>query len=1107
MDNNEKPLFIKDGDDVFIQRNSNDSESNNPTYGIRTSVYKHFESNMRVVVCRTSSPIFTLNIYVPTASTNDKGIPHTLEHLVFCGSKRYPTRGYMDALAAHNYSMGTNAWTSVDHTCYTLAAAAEDAVANVLPVFLDHILNPLLLDEHFVTEVYHYDETGKEKGVVFSEMTLYENDEMARGYYRLNSLMYNSGATYVHCNGGRTSDIAKLTIEEIIDYHRKYYDANNITVVLTGTFSDEFEETYLQAIPADIVQSRGSDSRAPMDCSPRRDGHPRHDSLRFPSSNTSSGTINFGWHGPEHQDVETRVALEILKEYLVGTSSSPLNLRFVERSSPLASSVKMNMECSINKAIKMWFSGVPYASQSSNNNNGQMVASKDDKMEDAKGSEETLHLFEEHYLENILASEFQRIYDTRFDGDELALEKAAKRVTSLMTAAIEDKQIEFLQRMQLIPDIVASHFSSEPDGNLHIGSLARQFDVIAELAKKPIEYWLALLKKWLIDGTVYSVAMIPDIELGSKLEAERKEKELANAAKIVDEDAHATFIKTAVEKSKSNVSDEMKRGMAKPDPSPKTATLPHKQNLVVLDKAIGPVTAVQTINADSGFVETQIQIPIRDIPDELRAYLAVFQDVLLDTDLVLPAGVVYDNDKEALKNEKRIQYSEFASKMADIATLRYSCVGQGLEQLSFKGLDSFFVVDFSATCNNYLLALRWTIQGIVFSEFTPDRILTCVQNLLASIASKKRTADSILLTVESHFTDVLPGNEQLSNKRHMSFLAQEAVLANIIKDAKSGKVDEIIAKLKDIQNILVRATGGFMALSLPSRENSKPYIDAFENEWKMCYDQYAKGNNDNDGLAPSVDANAVNKSPFPIAYNSRFPELAKPLFIHVPVESLQTSMALFSRKLDIPFYPTGKRSFNEELTDLISLDYFALQMLSGLLGSSDAPLSNAVRSKGYSYGVHVYTVPSSRKLLLRVYQASDVVKAIGAIKQLLVDMRKNWDSYISDSDVSKGRSIMKYRIVASQSTTKMMLAQSIFNSVNGFDSVEQYNTWCNTHIAAVKASDLRRVFEKYVFGFADSDCTMLRLVVTPSNVEVPAELGPYEKKTLEEISATYKTDY
>ncbi|KAJ1783874.1 hypothetical protein LPJ59_006475, partial [Coemansia sp. RSA 2399] len=160
-----QPLFAKEGSDIFIQKSSSSGSD-----GIRTSVYKHFESNMRVVVCRVPSPIYTLNIYVPTAVTDNKGLPHTLEHLIFCGSKRYPARGYVDLLAAHNFSRGTNAWTANDHTCYTLDAASEDAVANVLPVFLDHVLNPLLHEDQFVTEVYHYDVTGKEQGVVFSEM-------------------------------------------------------------------------------------------------------------------------------------------------------------------------------------------------------------------------------------------------------------------------------------------------------------------------------------------------------------------------------------------------------------------------------------------------------------------------------------------------------------------------------------------------------------------------------------------------------------------------------------------------------------------------------------------------------------------------------------------------------------------------------------------------------------------------------------------------------------------------------------------------------------------------------------------------------------------------
>ncbi|KAJ1907754.1 hypothetical protein LPJ81_000545, partial [Coemansia sp. IMI 209127] len=62
LGDSKQPLFAKEGGDIFIQKSSSSG-----TDGIRTSVYKHLESSMHVVVCRAPSPIYTLNIYVPTA--------------------------------------------------------------------------------------------------------------------------------------------------------------------------------------------------------------------------------------------------------------------------------------------------------------------------------------------------------------------------------------------------------------------------------------------------------------------------------------------------------------------------------------------------------------------------------------------------------------------------------------------------------------------------------------------------------------------------------------------------------------------------------------------------------------------------------------------------------------------------------------------------------------------------------------------------------------------------------------------------------------------------------------------------------------------------------
>ncbi|KAJ2388083.1 hypothetical protein GGI23_006132 [Coemansia sp. RSA 2559] len=484
----------------------------------------------------------------------------------------------------------------------------------------------------------------------------------------------------------------------------------------------------------------------------------------------------------------------------------------------------------------------------------------------------------------------------------------------------------------------------------------------------------------------------------------------------------------------------------------------------------------------------------------MRAYLALFQDLLLGTDVVLPAGVIYDNDEALLKSEKRIPYADFASRLSDLVTSHSAYVYQNPESFSCSWSSETFVVNFVTPYANYPLALRWVVQGLLFANFTTDRILTCSQNRLTSISELKREAGDVLYAVETHFTDTSAEGKPLSNRRHMSFLAQEGVLKGIIDKTKAGKVDEVVAKLREIQNTLFRTTGGFMALSLPSSEEPNTYIEALAREWNMCFERYNQP-------AIVTDAPAVKRQPFAINYGSRSPPLTKPLLVHVPVQSLQASMSLFSSKHGLSDRPTGKRSFDDELKDLVSIDFFALQMLVELLGRIDGPLDNAVRGKGHAYATFIYMSSWTNKLDLKIHQASDTAKAVLAINRLITDIRDNWDSYISDTDVSLALSIVQYNNTLLQSTPTTMLAQSISNYIYGFKDAAEYNKWKSVHLAAVTKSDMRRVFEKYVSRFADKDYPLFRLLVTPLDTKVPAELGLFEAKTLEDISATYKTYY
>jgi hypothetical protein len=71
-------------------------------------------TGLTVVVGNHSSPVTNGYFTIASEIFDDTGRPHTLEHLVFLGSKEYPYKGVLDQLANRAGSNGTNAWTAND---------------------------------------------------------------------------------------------------------------------------------------------------------------------------------------------------------------------------------------------------------------------------------------------------------------------------------------------------------------------------------------------------------------------------------------------------------------------------------------------------------------------------------------------------------------------------------------------------------------------------------------------------------------------------------------------------------------------------------------------------------------------------------------------------------------------------------------------------------------------------------------------------------------------------------------------------------------------------------------------------------------------------------
>jgi Zn-dependent M16 (insulinase) family peptidase len=88
---------------------------------LQIKLYQSAESGLSMIlVDLPSCPLVNGFFAVATEAMDDDGCPHTLEHLVFLGSEDYPYKGVLDSLANRALAQGTNAWTDVDHTCYTI---------------------------------------------------------------------------------------------------------------------------------------------------------------------------------------------------------------------------------------------------------------------------------------------------------------------------------------------------------------------------------------------------------------------------------------------------------------------------------------------------------------------------------------------------------------------------------------------------------------------------------------------------------------------------------------------------------------------------------------------------------------------------------------------------------------------------------------------------------------------------------------------------------------------------------------------------------------------------------------------------------------------------
>src|SRR5829696_7652316 len=150
-------------------------EQNIPELNADAKLYVHKRTGARLlsVVNDDENKVFSINFR--TTPKDSTGVPHILEHSVLCGSRKYPVKEPFVELIKGSLKTFVNAMTFPDKTCYPVASQNLQDYYNLIDVYVDAVLHPLITPHTLQQEGWHYElETPNApliyKGVVFNEM-------------------------------------------------------------------------------------------------------------------------------------------------------------------------------------------------------------------------------------------------------------------------------------------------------------------------------------------------------------------------------------------------------------------------------------------------------------------------------------------------------------------------------------------------------------------------------------------------------------------------------------------------------------------------------------------------------------------------------------------------------------------------------------------------------------------------------------------------------------------------------------------------------------------------------------------------------------------------
>ena len=280
-----------------------------------------------------------------TPAPDSSGLTHVLEHLVMCGSERFPCRRAFFAMLGRTLSTTMNAMTTEDCTAYHFATRNLADYENLLSVYVDAAFFPRLDRLDFDQEGCRVEletEGGKEnapvrRGVVLSEMRGLMSEPGQQLEQALNRSLFPC-APYRFNAGGDPWAIPGLDHETLKAYHRRHYDPANAVFLSAGPWRPE----WLHGRLGDLVLGRFSYREA--HCVPDPASFevppleaPTRSVVHYPAAGAgdrepAGASVALAWRLGETSDPMAGVRARLLARCLLEPGDAPLHRALLETS-------------------------------------------------------------------------------------------------------------------------------------------------------------------------------------------------------------------------------------------------------------------------------------------------------------------------------------------------------------------------------------------------------------------------------------------------------------------------------------------------------------------------------------------------------------------------------------------------------------------------------------------------------------------------------------------------------------------------------------------------------------------------------------------------------